>query len=434
MFFPVAWMQACLLISITDALRMADTKGPGARDTSFPIPPHVLCEAVEPIENEDSRERASQTIEHLFKAPARCLADGSGWRPLLGCRCLPRNVCREHDGATFCEFLEEHVKEPEDALRLGGPCCENKQAGLKKAAAAVLNFTVGQCWEVASLSRWTYVSKLQQRSLLLGAIDCMQPMIHGVRDGLGIDMSLEKMLERELALDQDNFALRNKLKVCRICRIMLGPTAMEDMAITAVGNSAVDEIHYKLLGHGKAQARCTLFDMVDPSTSIVARCEHALVEALIEFDALAVPWLLLRLFTVDFTRPSLRLRARASLIKHSTGVEMHFTRRLSQPPLSLVAAMPAVQASDTWKRERLAEFLAIPLECLPLGAQRLRRSVTTVADCYAVLPTAIGPLLQRSGASTDASERSHAQMRQDMSSATRSRKFGEGSTRVACHD
>ena len=330
------------------------------------------------------------------------------------------------------------MTEDDDAFITGGapigsPCCADpKRDGPNKVAAAMCNYTLAARWEVAAVNRWCYITKVWRRQVLLGMIDdSLREMLRAVQAHSQLDFSLEAQLARVIALEADNYAAKNKLRLIRLCKVLLPTDSIIEMAVGIVATAALETLHHATLGHDK-RGRLLLRELVDPSLSPICTAQQSIVELLDSFDVEEGRWVLLRCLGVNFRCPRLRVLARGACVRASTGLLHYFEKRLSGPMPNLINLLPDVLAPRTAKLQIASDFLNTPAMCLPLGAQRLQRACSDVASVADVVYSVVSVLAERAVISTDLSERIHAQVRQDLKTETQNRSFESSSDRTFC--
>ena len=154
---------------------------------------------------------------------------------------------------------------------------------------------------------------------------------------------------------------------------------------------------------------------------------------LLNFVPDAPYWFLLRCVSCDWdSSVDVRLRARSSLLRLGAGLEQHFCLKLSQPPASLIVALPDVPATQAHKDQVMDKFMATPSDCLPLGARRLAERCRNAEDPLEVIVEPIDFLSRNAPLASDFSERAHAQMRQNLRSSTVGRRFDTAADNVLC--
>ena len=80
---------------------------------------------------------------------------------------------------------------------------------------------------------------------------------HGLPEALGqllatwdvkVNASCEKVLERLIAADQQDYSSINKLKLLRICRHLCGPSDVKEVALQLITHRTVDRLMYSIFG------------------------------------------------------------------------------------------------------------------------------------------------------------------------------------------
>ena len=188
-------------------------------------------------------------------------------------------------------------------------------------AASIMKFVVGLCWEVACISRWGYVEKLKQRVMLLKITQLFDMVLEDLATSMEVDASLQATLEAIVALDSENYHAKNRLRVGRVMKVLLADFASMDMAINVATTQVMSSIYYALFGdESRDKPRATLRDLVDPSKSLIDKCQHELCKMLLNFVPDAPYWFLLRCVSCDWDSVDVRLRARGSLLRLGAGL------------------------------------------------------------------------------------------------------------------
>ena len=151
-----------------------------------------------------------------------------------------------------------------------------------KVAATDLNFACGLCWEVAALNRWGYIGKFMRRLALLKLVGLLDAVLTSVVTEMHLDQTnIEQELAGILVLDNENFEIKNKLRVCRLGRTFSAPSANLDNVASIIGDNTLDDFFHAMIGDPKnGTSRATLRQLVDPNVSLVGRSQHRLVNLL----------------------------------------------------------------------------------------------------------------------------------------------------------
>ena len=285
------------------------------------------------------------------------------------------------------------------------------------------------------MSRWGYLNRMMKRQALLeGAGGLLTSILDEVKVVLSVDYSLEQHLTALLQADKDNFTVRNKLKVLKICRAMLRPLALLEMVVTVVGHGIVDQIHHSILGN-KQMNQASLVDLLDPKTSAIEKAQKALLDAMKSFSPTNPTWLLAHLLGIEFFSRSTKLHVRKSLGRLAAGVNFYFEVFLSQDFWCLVVVLPRLGASLSRNEQlqHLQRFYNASKLCLSLAGQRLRDDYPTAEDALVRCRPWAETFFTKPGiADTAFVERMHAACRQSVKSQTRSRGFNEAADRLYC--
>ena len=360
------------------------------------------------------------------------------------------DIERRPDGTMLLVFCHWCIVEEEDPFsqltapvdgghrrRCGGRrCCGSDAEGREKIVGIVCDFVLAATWAVASVNRWAYMGQVWRKMLLLCLLDgTLMGMLEAIRRGAGLDLSLEDMLARAIAENPDDFSARNQLKTIRLCKSLGQPDSPIHMVVGVILGGEQDRIHYAVLGRsrGKKVKRASLLDLVNPTDTVIGRAEDQLVQHADSFRADCSSWLLLDCIGVGFASQRVRLLTRAALMRQHTGLVHHFTKKFSSAPYSLLLTLPNVDVPLAVKREISEKFVSrTPRECLSPGAQRMQDACSSGEDVQIVLRAPLEVFGDKAAVSTDNVERAHAQVRQDLRSATRARDVGESQNRVVC--
>ena len=320
----------------------------------------------------------------------------------------------------------------------GRRCCGSDAEGRRKVAGIVCNYLFAATWAVAAVNRWAYIGHVWKKMLLLCLLDdSLMVMLDGVRRGAGLELNLEDALTRAVAANPEDLSSKNHLKVIRLCKTLGHPNSSVLMVVGVMLSLLMDRIHYSVLGRSQhsreKQKRASLIDLVNPTSSVIGWAEDQLVQLADTFRADCSSWLLLACLGVSFATQRVRLLARAALIRNHTGLVHHFTKKFSSAPYILLLTLPDVDVSSSVKRAISEEFVfRTPRACLPLGAQRLQDACSSVNDVMTVLCEPVRVWGAQTPVATDNVERAHAQVKQDLKSATRGRTSEQSQDRVFC--
>lgn len=66
----------------------------------------------------------------------------------------------------WCHVQEGSAAHLDERLRVGQPCCRDRAQSAERTVVPLINLLVRRPWDVAAVSRWTYVSHTLKRMLL----------------------------------------------------------------------------------------------------------------------------------------------------------------------------------------------------------------------------------------------------------------------------
>ena len=199
----------------------------------------------------------------------------------------------------YCWVDEDDAKHIVEGFPIGSRCCRRPAVeGPEKVAAAACNFVFGSRWEVATESRWSYISKVWKNQALLMLLEgSLSEMLEGVKFHCNVEMSLEADLARLIAQESDNWQAKNKMRIIRICKNLLPAGASLQMVVGIVVSAPLEHVHFSVLGKGGEKAdgaaRLTLQELVNPTTSPVCEAQSVIVGLMDNFHADANKWVLL---------------------------------------------------------------------------------------------------------------------------------------------
>ena len=297
---------------------------------------------------------------------------------------------------------------------VGSRCCTSRSESVDKVSAPIVKFMVTRAWPQMCVSRWTHTPTTAKRALVcsLGPRILPKALDH-IRTSWEVSDGLEAMLARAIAIDHDDFASQNKLRLLRFCRAMCHEEMPMDLMVSCLSTVAVDNIMYKLMGHG-GQSRATILSLMQPGASPITKALVDLCGLLRNWSGDATShWFVLPSLGVELANPDIRLKARTQLLQCAAGVFDCFEVRFARPPYSLAAL--AMEVDNSVKEEVCKSFEDEPDGCLPSGCLALRRLCPTKADLiFGRGPGIIHAWAESTFLCIDDSERSHAQMRSDL--------------------
>ena len=168
------------------------------------------------------------------------------------------------------------------------------------------------------------VSSLGPRNILSEALDHM-------RHTWEVDFSLEQNPARVIAIDKEDFASLNKLRLLRMCKVLCKSSAPLDMVVGIVSTTPIDDIMYGLFGFDRV--RVSILDLMRPRTSIITMAQSRVYDLL---EAWAPDetnlWFPLGTVGASFEDAGIRMRARSQVLQMSAGILDGFELMMSNPP------------------------------------------------------------------------------------------------------
>ncbi len=241
---------------------------------------------------------------------------------------------------------------------------------------------------------------------------------------------MEQNLARVIAIDKEDFASLNKLRLLRMCKVLCKSSAPLDMAVGIVSTTPIDDIMYGLFGFDRV--RVSILDLMRPRTSIITMAQSRVYDLL---EAWAPDetnlWFPPGTVGASFEDAGIRMRARAQVLQMSAGILDGFELVRSNPPYSLVVLSmgePHVVASV------MKHFWSIPEACLPLGVSRLKNRYVDSSRFTELAAPALEAWASSTFVSIDMSERSHNRMRNDLNTSGPGRSPTVSSNRVFCRE
>ena len=117
--------------------------------------------------------------------------------------------------------VQEGSPEHLAGLRVGGPCCRDKEESLEKVVVPILTWVVHRPWEVSAVSRWTHVVTLLKKTVVGFLAQRVLPeSLRALRVHWDIHDGVISALERMVAADANDFSSKNKLRLYRVCKAL----------------------------------------------------------------------------------------------------------------------------------------------------------------------------------------------------------------------
>ena len=340
--------------------------------------------------------------------------------------------CGVKDLCHYC-WVEPGSVEFDHGLPEGVACCRDRQESVEKMAVPFLNIIVNTSWSNTAASRWTYVVATFRRLCLGYACNgLIASALKDVQTFWNCADGIEATLLRLIAADAGDFHSKSKLRLLRVARGFCHVDSGWKAAIVLVSLLIVDKILFAILGNGGAGSRATLYDLVSVDKSLLARASADLLAKLHSWGQQgSLGWELLEIMGGDFKDEATRMWARAQLLHLIAGIIDVFELRYSRPPYTLLKFIdPDVPDSEKAKAFQSAQ--ALHPHCRPLFVQRLLQQCPNIHSMRGRGVHIMRAFNEGSVIAVDFSERSHAQMRQDMRSSGRAKSASASASRVYC--
>jgi hypothetical protein len=322
----------------------------------------------------------------------------------------------------------EHTKL---GMQVGAPCCASAEESLDKTLAPIVCWLTSKSWHQMALNRWTHVPSTMRRALMLclGPTPVLLKALDHLRHNWEIDYSLETGLARALAIDSDDFAGQNKLRLLRLCKALCKPSVPLDIGMGMMSTAAIDNIMYALFGFKRC--RVSILDLMKPQTSVITKAQVSICDLLHSWlPSETNSWFPIALLGANFADSATRVKARAQALQMSCGIFDAFEMRMQFPPYSLVV-LCSEESPDVIDGV-ISQFEAIPDGCLSLFCQRFKQLCNSSIALKIKGPTIIQAWATSSFVAIDLSERSHASMRVDLSTSGPGRSPTVSSNRCFC--
>ena len=300
----------------------------------------------------------------------------------------------------------------------------------------IMNWIQGRAWGIGCESRWTHVNSLLIRFLVscLPA-EALPRGLNNLRISWDIRVGLEATLLAVLATNPDDWASRGKLRLLRVCKNLCVHGVSWILAVMYVGWRPASRILDAIFGAGDRRKRIDLPSLAsnDPSLSPVL-CAHEVYWGLLSnWSGDYPPFALLSALHVDFGSGDLRIKARAHFMKMDAGIANYFSDRLARPPYSLWAMMMDDDDSHEISEAALDDLLSIPFECLPILCRKWRMRFPSKAALRSPCGRmAVWSWIASVDVAMDFTERSHNQMRTDLSTTSKGKAWHRCVDRMWC--
>ena len=332
----------------------------------------------------------------------------------------------------WCYVAEEMSTTTLPTHRVGAACCDGAEESVRKVQEAILNWVTGRAWDRSAVSRWTATGKLAIRFLIanLGRRVLCQALLD-VRHMWRVDASLEKMLTETLKTDPSDWTVRSHLTLIRLCKVLCVPSVVQTLAIMHIGHRSLDNVLYAALGHKRE--KLTLREFVAPSSSPITKAQTALTGLLTWFSRENPALALLLAVGSDLSDYALRVRCRAHFVRLVSGLVDHFSLRWSRPPYSICLLDERENAATEAQRvEVMNDFFTTPCACQPLLVRRWKARFPSRELLRTAGVREASQFLDSVPTSIDFVERSHTQLRCDLSSDGAGKHRKRSMTRLYC--
>ena len=194
----------------------------------------------------------------------------------------------------------------------------------------------------------------------------------------------------------------------------------------------MEALQYQLLGFGRQKS--SLADLVHPRTSPIIAAQSKLFRLAKYFVVgEASSWLLLQKVGKELESAEVKAYARKHLLQLSAGIDQIFELRFSHGVYRL-----GWMIFDDIPNEKvvgmLTSFFESPVECLFFAASQMVRLYPTMAAMSVHGPAVLKALFEVTPTSIGFSERSHNQLRQDVTSHGPASSFAAASERLLCRE
>lgn len=332
----------------------------------------------------------------------------------------------------YC-WVERGSAEFEAGAAEGSACCKNREEAVERVAAPFINFVLNTSWSSGSASRWTYVVATFRRLCLGYCCNSLLPTaLRDMQVHWNCAEGLEQTLLRLVAADAGDFHSRSRLRLLRVVRGLCHADSGWKAAILLTTLLAIDAVLFAILGNGEGGARARLYDLISVDKSLVARANQQMLELLQAWRPGGGPWNLFEVMGGAYDDESTRMWARAQILQLSAGLTDTFELRYSRPPWNLFRFIdPHVSREEKAAAYRVARDM--DPHCRPLFLQKLLVLCPTFEAMELRGMHILRAVNDGVQVSVDFSERSHAQMRQDMKSSGRAKSASASANRVYCH-
>lgn len=284
------------------------------------------------------------------------------------------------------------------------------------------NIMLGKAWPIAALARWTHVVEGLKRmvfgaaagGILIRALATLDKRM--AINAPDVERNLQRAAqERAEGREVNDGWHKHCARVLRVARFWADTEKSWRSGVVLVSVCTIDILAKHVLGHNHTPAN--LSDLVDPSTSQVARTTNQCLDLLAW--AADGPFALLRFLGAPTWRTDAAVRqcARRQLIGLSCGIYRRLTLRYQDFPYKLQWLIsPGVPNED--KEGMLQDFFDRPEGCMTPGVRRLRALLSQEAWAGRPGRQAVSMLQKALTFSTHPVEVDHKQCRDDVSSST----------------
>ena len=169
----------------------------------------------------------------------------------------------EVEGLTHHCWVEEGSDVHRAGARVGAPCCSNRDEMIEQMAVPFLNLVVHRPYTRSAQSRWTAVlSMLRKITLGFACAGVLPAAVKELLLSWRLHEGLIADLQRMVALDGDDWASKNKLRLLRVTQGFSGKAPLFALALELTMLTAVDSMLTEILGQD-GFARADMSKLVD---------------------------------------------------------------------------------------------------------------------------------------------------------------------------
>ena len=296
----------------------------------------------------------------------------------------------------------------------GRACCSSEDETQEKATTAHVNFFCSTAFGDVALSRFTNVGKARKR-ILLGMCNqrlYLSAIAFAATKAVNADDPEHSVVAKICAINPDELGsgtsdlqLTHRARCRRMLDWMQSRRFYYNIAISEISESWLELLQYKIFGRDRTHI--DLLSMCCPEESPIGVCLRGLTGLLQSWSLdKSGPWRVLALTGwTDFGSADVRLAARASTLHVAAGILVHFDRKYSEFPFSLLQLLrgdvPHGTKADLcqrllrsrpcdvplFAREFVAQFNSVELMMSPMATMVLqmwaagKRFSTKASEC-----------------------------------------------------